>query len=81
MELPSDVNVYKMGFAKEVYRDATQYQACEKSIKQLQVQMQTEDDNEGPGFKALLQERIDSARRQMANLEAKYANWTDPTAK
>ena len=81
MELPSDVNVYKMGFAKEVYRDATQYQACEKSIKQLQVQMQTEDENEGPGFKALLQERIDSARRQMANLEAKYANWTDPTAK
>lgn len=81
MELPSDVNVYKMGFAKEVYRDATQYQACEKSIKQLQVQMQTEDENEGQGFKALLQERIDSARRQMANLEAKYANWTDPTAK
>lgn len=71
MNLPEDVNVYKLGFSKETYRDASQYQACEKSLKMLLVQKQTEDEY-GDGYKALLQKRIDSVRAQMAALEAKY---------
>ena len=77
MNLPTDVNVYKAGYSVEVYRDMSQYLACEKSIEMLKSQMQDETEY-GPGYLALLQARIDSARAEMAALEAKYEGWVNP---
>lgn len=72
MQLPSDVNVYKMGFKNQVYRDATQYVACQASIHKLQDEIKLEEF--GKGYTALLQSRINKCVQTMANLEAKYHN-------
>lgn len=71
MEIPSDVHVFKSGYKVEVYRDLSQWMACQASIKQLEDEMQSTE--YGKGYKNLLQSRINSARADIVKIEKKYA--------
>lgn len=79
MSIPNDVHVYRAGYSNQLYRDMSQWLACQKSIEMLEVQMQTETEY-GDGYLAFLQDRLNSARTKMAVLEAKYADWVDPNS-
>lgn len=72
MQLPSDVNVYKMGFKNQVYRDATQYIACKASIFKLNAEIALEEF--GKGYTELLKSRLNKCVQEVAALEAKYHN-------
>lgn len=69
--IPKDINVFKSGYKVEVYRDLSQWMACNASIKQLEAEMKATE--YGEGYKNLLTSRINSARADIAKIEAKYA--------
>lgn len=72
MQLPSDVKVYKMGFKNQVYRDATEFEACKESIVKLQNEIKLNEF--GKGYTALLQSRLNKCVQILADLDAKYHN-------
>lgn len=71
MSIPEDVNVFKSGYKVEVYRDLSQWMACNASIKMLEAEMNATE--YGKGYKNLLASRIESARADIAKIEEKYA--------
>jgi len=69
--IPTDINVFKSGYKVEVYRDLSQWMACNASVKTLQAEMKATE--YGDGYKNLLQSRINAALADIAKIEAKYA--------
>lgn len=68
---PGDILVFKIDCPVKAAVDLKQYLACKASVSQLRAEIASTE--YGVGYSNLLQQRLNDALRQMANIEAKYA--------
>lgn len=71
MTIPEDVRVFPIDTPNEKIVDLKQYLAAQKSLRMLEDELLSDEDY-GPGYKKLLQQRATECRVLLAKLEEKY---------